>query len=108
MAVMTVAECAETADQERATYARYWQEMREESIRLISDAFDEVAERYALGETSAVVDVVMFCAEEYGSTMGIITALTRLLTASFTAHQVAAEYRDGISISELVKIVAPR
>ena len=94
-------------DPDHDQWAAYWQEMREESITLISQAFDQVAELFADNDAGAAVDVVMFCAQESQSAIGIADAVHDLLTHHMSTHQVAAEYRAGVSMSDLIKIVTP-
>src|SRR6266699_3779825 len=89
-------------DPDHERWARYWQEMRQHSLTLIEQAFDEVARAFDAGEAGGAVDVVMFCADESQSAMGIVTALHNLLAATFRERQVASEYRAGVAIDDLV------
>lgn len=91
-------------DPDYEKWAAYWQAMREYSFNLLGEAFDEVAESLAAGGDYGTVEVVMFCAEESRSLMGITVALYNLLRHNLGAHQVAVEHQAGVAMDDLVKI----
>lgn len=83
-------------------WAAYWQEMHQQSIALIGEAFDDVAKRLDAGDTRAVVEVVMFAATEDKSVHGIAEAVHDLLRTGLTAHAIASDYEAGVAIGNLI------
>lgn len=87
------------SDHER--WAGYWREMRQHSITLIGDAFDDVARRFDARDTRAAVELVMFASDEDKSAKGIADAIYALLRRSMTEHSIANDYEDGVPIEAL-------
>lgn len=87
-------------------WAAYWEQMAQEALGFVADAFDWVAKSLAAGEASGAVDVVVFCAEESRGGMGIVTALHNLLATHYREHQIADEARAGVGMNELVKMAS--
>lgn len=97
-------------DPDYERWAAYWREMREQSLILLGEAFDAVGDAFAAGDARAAVDVLMFCADEsnHGSQFGIYAAIGDLLMKYNRDLQAADEIRDGVSMSEVVKLVNTR
>lgn len=94
-------------DPDYEKWAAYWQEMRRQSLVGIGEAFDQVAKDFASGDARAAIDVLLFCSDESGSGAkgGIYAAIGDLLMKHWRALQAADEYRNGCSMSDLIKMV---